>query len=102
MSATSEVTNKEVNAFKSNNATPSKSSNMQILTITDPIDLTNIKAPTNSSTMSSIVKAAIIFAATLGGYYLAKTTGVFSYFKSKEKNLNSKNVDNSEVNKRNL
>jgi hypothetical protein len=93
MSATSKVTNKETIAFKGNNAIPPKSPNMQTSTITDPIDLTNIsKISKNSSTISSIVKAVMVFAGTLSVYYLTKTTGIFSYFGRKVKTKNAKNT----------
>jgi hypothetical protein len=53
----------------------------QPLLITNPIDSKRIsKESTKSLTMGSAIKAVLVFAGTIGSYYLAKTTGVFSYF----------------------
>ena len=72
--------------------------NKQELIITNPIDPTRIsKEPTNCLTKSSLVKAGLVFLVTVGGYYLAKTTNILSYFGWREKNQNLKDVGNSEI-----
>jgi hypothetical protein len=72
---------------------------MQTSVITDPIDPKRISKDffANRLTMSSAVKAGLVFFATVGSYYLAKTTGIFSYFGWGEKNSNLKDVVNSEI-----
>jgi hypothetical protein len=47
--------------------------------------------------MRSAIKAGMVFFATVGSYYLAKTTGIFSYFEWGEKTKNSKDVDSREI-----
>jgi hypothetical protein len=70
--------------------------NTQISVITDPIDPKRIsKEFTNNVTMSSAIKAGLVFFATVGSYYLAKTTGIFSYFGWGAKN--SKDVGSKEI-----
>jgi hypothetical protein len=83
---------------------PSKNSpadyiiNIESLVITDPIDSTRIsKMSTNGLSVSSAVKAGLVFLGTVGAYYLAKTTGIFSYFGLGEKNSNPKDVGNSGI-----
>jgi hypothetical protein len=96
MSATSKVTDEKINSFEFRNerSLDSTSIKAQSSTIVDPMDSTCIlKAPTSNLKMSSIVKAGLLFLATIGGCYLAKTTNVFSYFRRKVKNLNSKNIN---------
>jgi hypothetical protein len=71
-------------------------SDTQELVIIDPINPKRIsKESTNSLTKSSLVKAGLVFLGTVGGYYLVKTTGIFSYFGWGAKN--SKDVGNSEI-----
>jgi hypothetical protein len=68
--------------------------------INDPIDPTRIsRGPLNNLNVSSVVKAGLVFFAMIGGYYLAKTTYIFSYFGClvKEKIPNLKNVDNDQI-----
>jgi hypothetical protein len=73
-------------------------SDIQLPVITDPIDLKSIsKVPANSLTMSSVVKVGLVFLGTVGAYYLAKTTGIFSYFGWRVKNLNPKDAGRSEI-----
>jgi hypothetical protein len=68
--------------------------NIQQPVVADPIDSIRIsKASTKSLTMNSVIKAGIVFLSAVGGYYLAKTTGVFSYFGRRVKN--SKDVSSS-------
>jgi hypothetical protein len=71
-------------------------SNIQTSVITDPIDPKRIsKTPRNSLSVSSVIKAGLVFAGAIGSYYLAKTTGIFSYFGWGEKNL--KDIGNKEM-----
>jgi hypothetical protein len=63
----------------------------------NPIEPKRISKSTNSLTKSSLVKAGLVFLGTVGAYYLAKTTGIFSHFGWGTKNSNSKNVGNSEI-----
>jgi hypothetical protein len=73
MSTTPKVTSKKTPSF-----------------ITNPIEPESIsKAPINNLTTSSIIKAGLMFFATIGVHYLAKTTGIFSYFRQKVKTKNS-------------
>jgi hypothetical protein len=74
-------------------------SNMQTSVITDPIDPKRISKDffANRLTMSSAVKAGLVFFATVGSYYLAKTTGIFSYFGWEVKAKNSKDVGSSKI-----
>jgi hypothetical protein len=74
-------------------------SNIQSPVITDPIDSKRISKVSfsNSLNVSSVVKAGLVFLGTVGSYYLAKTTGIFSYFGWGTKNQNSKDVGNSEI-----
>jgi hypothetical protein len=96
MSTTSKVTSKKMLSFESSNTIPSKKSSI----ITNPIELKHISNTlTNSLTMNSVLKTGLIFFTTIGGYYLAKTTGIFSYFGRNGKNSNSKDVSNSEIKK---
>jgi hypothetical protein len=75
-------------------------SNIQPLVITDPIAPTCIsKAFTSNLTMSSAVKAGLVFVGTVGAYYLAKTTGILSYFGWGMKNSYSTDVVNNEIEK---
>jgi hypothetical protein len=106
MSTLPKVTSKEaeMTSLESHKKIPSKKlpvknifSNMQTPVITDPIDPKRISKVflTNSLSVSSVVKAGLVFFATVGSYYLAKTTGIFSYLKWGTRN--SKGVDNSEI-----
>jgi hypothetical protein len=63
-------------------------SNIQSPVITDPINPNRISKAffTKKVSASSVVKAGIVFLGTVGSYYLAKTTGIFSYLKRGEKN----------------
>jgi hypothetical protein len=72
-------------------------SNMQTPIIIDPIDPRRISKSTNSLTKRSLVKAGLVFLGTVGAYYLAKTTGIFSYLGREAKNLNSKNISSNEI-----
>jgi hypothetical protein len=73
-------------------------SNIQSSVITNPIDPARIsKVPANGLTKSSVVKAGLVFLGTVGAYYLAKTTGIFSYFGWEVKNSNPKDVGSSEI-----
>jgi hypothetical protein len=73
-------------------------SNIQLSVITDPIDPKRIsKESTNSLTMSSAVKAGLVFFGTLGVYYLTKTTNILSCFGWGAKNSDSKNIGSSEI-----
>jgi hypothetical protein len=73
-------------------------SNIQTSVIIDPIDPKRIsKTSRNSLSISSTVKAALVFAGTIGLYYLTKTTGIFSYFGWGEKTKNSKDVGSREI-----
>ena len=72
--------------------------NIQLSVITDPIDPKRIsKMSTNGLSVSSGVKAGLVFLGTVGAYYLAKTTGIFSYFGWETKNPNSKDTGSSEI-----
>jgi hypothetical protein len=62
----------------------------------NPIEPKRISKSTNSLTKSSLVKAGLVFLGTVGVYYLAKATNIFSYFRMGSKNSNSKDV-NSEI-----
>jgi hypothetical protein len=82
------VTSEKMTSFEVNNTTFCKESSV----ITNPIEFKCISKVSKSNlTMSSAVKAGLVFFATVGGYYLAKTTSI-SYFGQKGKNLNSKDV----------
>jgi hypothetical protein len=95
MSTTSKVTSEKMLSFEGLNTTPSK----KLSITTNPIELKHISNTlTNGLTMNSVLKAGLIFFTMIGGYYLAKTTGIFSNFGWKEKI--SKDVDNGEANKR--
>jgi hypothetical protein len=74
-------------------------SNIQLSVITDPIDPKRVskKSMRSKLTMSSAVKAVLVFAGTIGLYHLFKNVNVFSYFGWGTKNLNSKDLNNSEV-----
>jgi hypothetical protein len=74
-------------------------SNMQTSVITDPIDPKRISKDffANRLTMRSAIKAGVVFFATVGSYYLAKTTGIFSYFGWGEKTKNSKDMGSREI-----
>jgi hypothetical protein len=66
--------------------------------VTDPIDPNHIsKMSTNGLSVSSVVKAGVVFVGTVGAYYLAKTTGILSYFGWGAKNSDSKDVGNNEI-----
>jgi hypothetical protein len=69
----------------------------QIHIITDPIGPKCISKESMRSklTMSSAIKAGLVFFATVGGYYLTKATGLFSSFRRGVKS--SKDVSNSEI-----
>jgi hypothetical protein len=70
--------------------------NMQLPVITNPIDPKRIsKEPKSCLTKSSVVKAGLVFAGTLGAYYLSKITGIFSYFGWVAKK--AKDVDSGEL-----
>jgi hypothetical protein len=72
-------------------------SNEQMHVVMGPIDHKRVSKSANSLNMKSAVKAGLVFFATVGGYYLDKTTGIFSYFGWGEKNPNSKDVGISEI-----
>jgi hypothetical protein len=72
-------------------------SNIQSPIITDPIDPKRVFKFTNNLTAKSAVKAMLVFVGTIGTYYLAKTTGIFSFLGLKAKNPNLKEVVNSEI-----
>jgi hypothetical protein len=63
----------------------------------NPIEPKRISKSTNSLTKSSLVKAGLVFLGTVGTYYLAKTTGIFSYFGWGVKNSNLKDFGNNEI-----
>ena len=66
---------------------------IQFQGITDPIDSTRAsKTFTKNLNLKSAVKAGIVFFTTIGAYYVAKTTGVFSYL-WEAKNSNSKDIN---------
>ena len=63
-------------------------SNIQPPVITDPIDPKRIsKKFANRLTMSSAVKAGLVFFATVGSYYLTKATKIFFLFWTENKKL---------------
>jgi hypothetical protein len=108
MATLGEVTSKEIKmtSLGSYKTMPLKKSpeknifsNMQTSVITDPIDPKRISKDffANRLTMRSAIKAGVVFFTTLGSYYLAKTTGIFSYFGWGEKNSNLKDVDSREI-----
>ena len=77
----------KITSFEDHNTISSKKiiSNVRSPVVIDPIESKRIsKSLTNSLTMNSVIKAGIVFLGTVGGYYLAKTTGIFSYFNSKD------------------
>ena len=103
MSVTSKVTSKEKNILPiSHKTTSSKKLNKNIISniplhvITDPIAPNKIsKKLTKNLTIKSAIKAGTLFFATVGTYYIAKTTGVFSYLwgaKNPNTNINSKDL----------
>jgi hypothetical protein len=108
MSTTPKVTSEKILLFEDPNTALSKKSSI----ITTPIELKHISNTlTNNLTMSSVVKAGLVFLGTIGGYYLIKTTRIFSYFESKRKNskdvvsrklMKTKNTKKSLSIKRNL
>jgi hypothetical protein len=103
MAISQKVSSEKVNVCFENNKTPVKKlpvgdiiSDMPVSVITDPIDPKRVsKELTNSLTKRSLIKAGLVFLGTVGAYYLAKTTGIFSYFGWGTKN--SKDVDGSEI-----
>ena len=106
MSVIPKVTSKEAKMTSLENQTmpykklPAKNiiSNIQLPVIIDPIDPKRIsKKLTNSLTMSSAVKAGLVFLGTVGVYYLTKTTNILSYFGWGAKNLDSKDVNSGEI-----
>ena len=101
MSAIPKVKSKEteVTSSGSHEKIPVKDifSNIQSPVITNPIDPTRTsKELTNGLSISSAVKAGLVFLGTVGFYYLTKT-GFSSYFGWKAKAKNSKDVGNSEI-----
>jgi hypothetical protein len=71
---------------------------MQLSVIANPIDSKRLsKEPIKNLTRSSIAKVGLVFLGTVGGYYLAKTTGIFSYFSLRIKSLNSRRTSNNEI-----
>jgi hypothetical protein len=67
--------------------------------LTKKLPIKNIfsKESANLLTTRSAIKAGLVFFATVGSYYLAKTTGIFSYFKWRAKNSNSKDASSTEI-----
>jgi hypothetical protein len=77
-------------------------SNIQPQVITDPIEPTRVsKIFPNNLTKSSLVKAVLVFAGTIGLYNLFKNTPIFSYFgwgaKTNNLNPNSKDIYNNGI-----
>jgi hypothetical protein len=70
---------------------------MQNFVVANPIEPKRVSKFTNNLTVKSTVKAMLVFAGTIGTYYLAKTTGIFSFLGLKEKNQHSKDVVNNEI-----
>jgi hypothetical protein len=69
-----------------------------VFTITDPMDSKRVsKEPTGYLKASSIVKAGLVFSATIGVYYLTKATKIISYFRWEVKN--SKDASKGEITK---
>jgi hypothetical protein len=102
MSIKPKITNEKIPFLEIYGVMPSKksSANIEISITKDPIASTPIsKISTNNLTVSSMIKAGLVFLATIGGCYLAKTTNIFSYFRKKTKNLNSKDINNGEKKK---
>jgi hypothetical protein len=98
----------EMTSLESHKKIPSKKlptknifSNIQSPIIIDPIKPARISKVffSNDLNVSSVAKAGLVFLGTVGSYYLAKTTGVFSYFGwgEKTKNPNSKDSGSSEI-----
>jgi hypothetical protein len=70
--------------------------NVELPVEINPIDPKRLsKEPIKGLTKSSMAKAGLVFLGTVGGYYLAKTTGIFSYFGWGEKS--AKNLSNGEI-----
>ena len=94
-----EMTSLESHKKISSKKLPAKDiiSNIQTSIIIDPIDPKRISKVflTNGLSVSSVVKAGVVFLGTIGSYYLVKTTGIFSYFEWGTRN--SKDLDNSEI-----
>ena len=101
MAAIPKVTSEEILSPGSHTLMPVKKLsdeyiiNMKPPTVTGSIDPKRIsKASESSLTVGSVVKAGIVFLGTVGSYYLAKTTGVFSYFGwgAKNQDVGSKGI----------
>jgi hypothetical protein len=105
MATIQEVTSEEIASLGSHETVSFKKSlakniffKKQEFVINDPIDPKRIsKVPANRLTTSSVVKAGLVFFATVGAYYLVKTTGILSYFGWGAKTKNSKDVGNSGI-----
>ena len=105
MTTIGEVRNEEAKTLFKNNAMPIEKltaknifSNKQELFITDPIDPKRIsKKTTDCLNPSSVVKAVLVFAGTIGLYNLIKNTNILSYLGFGGKN--SKDVNNGEITK---
>jgi hypothetical protein len=95
----------KIASLKCNTITPKKLSVKNIIfnrhpsIITDPIEPKHISkdVPTNGLSVCSVVKAGLVFFATVGVYYLVKTTCISSYFGWREKILNSKDADSRKL-----
>jgi hypothetical protein len=82
MATIPKVESKEMALLKSHKTMPVKNIAFDMQgVVTDPIDPKRIsKGSTSKLTISSAVKAGLVFAGTIGLYHLFKNVNVFSYF----------------------